>query len=165
MSIPAHEYTPVIWLWGAVLAGMLLALSYVDLREFRLPDKLTFPLMGLGLLYSFLAGSMTAALIGAAIGYGAFVGIAFAFKRLRGIDGLGRGDAKLLAAGGAWAGWTGLPIIVLIASLLGICIALLGPVLRKIKPETKSETPANWIPFGPCLAVGIFAVWTAGQLA
>jgi len=116
----------MIYLWGAILAAMLLALSYVDLREFRLPNALTFPLIMLGLIQSYLAGDITAALIGAAIGYGAFVGIAFAFKQLRGIDGLGRGDAKLLAAGGAWAGWSGLPMIVLIASLLGIIIALLG---------------------------------------
>jgi len=96
-----------------------------------------------------------------AIGYAAFVGIAFAFKRLRGVDGLGRGDAKLLAAGGAWVGWMGLPMIVLIASLLGIVIALLGG----LKKAPREGVPNNWIPFGPCLAVGIFAVWTAGQIA
>ena len=122
----------MIYLWGAILAAMLLALSYVDLREFRLPNVLTFPLIMLGLIQSYLAGDITAALIGAAIGYGAFVGIAFAFKQLRGIDGLGRGDAKLLAAGGAWAGWSGLPMIVLIASLLGIIIALLGGLKKTL---------------------------------
>lgn len=150
----------MIWLWGAVLAGFLLALSYVDLREFRLPDALTFPLMGLGFIQSYLMGSLTAAALGAAIGYGAFVGIAIAFKRLRGSEGLGRGDAKLLAAGGAWAGWMGLPMIVLIASLIGICFALLG----SLKPSLRKDVPANWIPFGPCLAAAIFAVWTAGHL-
>ncbi len=151
----------VVYFWGAVLAGLLLPLSYVDLREFRLPDVLTFPLIGLGLIQSQFTAGLINALIGAAIGYLAFVGIAAAFKKLRGIDGLGRGDAKLLAAGGAWAGWAGLPLIVLIASLLGICAALVMP---RIFPQ-KTDMPANWIPFGPCLAVGIFAVWTAQQIA
>lgn len=151
----------MIYLWGTVLGGMLLALSYVDLREFRLPDVITFPLIGLGLIQSYLMANILPALIGMAIGYAAFVGIAFAFKRLRGVDGLGRGDAKLLAAGGAWVGWMGLPMIVLIASLLGIVIALLGG----LKKAPREGVPNNWIPFGPCLAVGIFAVWTAGQIA
>ena len=151
----------IIWIWGAVLAVFLLALSYYDLREFRLPNVLTFPLIGLGLLYSYLMGHIHAALIGAGIGYLAFVAIAYAFKRLRGIDGLGRGDAKLLAAGGAWVGWTGLPMIVLIASLLGIVIALIG----SSKLKSRDDVPDGWIPFGPCLAVGIFTVWCAGQLA
>jgi prepilin signal peptidase PulO-like enzyme (type II secretory pathway) len=148
-------------LWGSVLASFLLALSYVDLREFRLPDVLTFPLIILGLAQSYLAGAIIPALIGAVVGYTAFVAIAYAFKRLRGMDGLGRGDAKLLAAGGAWVGWLNLPMVVLIASLLGIVIALLGASAAKIR----SDVPDNWVPFGPCLAVGIFAVWTATQIA
>ncbi len=150
----------MIYLWGAILAGLLLLLSYIDLREFRLPNVLTFPLIAIGLIQSYLAENITAAIIGAAIGYGAFVGIAFTFKKLRGIDGLGRGDAKLLAAGGAWAGWASLPYIVLIASLLGIIIALISG----LKKTLRTGAPANWIPFGPCLAVGIFAVWTSAQL-
>lgn len=147
-------------MWGACLAGLLLALSFTDLREFRLPDVFTFPLIGLGLMQSYLAGHFMAATLGAMIGYSTFVGIAFVFKRLRGVDGLGRGDAKLLAAGGAWVGWTGLPMIVLIASLLGICIALLG----LLKSNALKQAPESWIPFGPCLAVGIFTVWAARQL-
>jgi len=82
------------------------------------------------------------ALIGAALGYSVFVAIAFAFKKLRGVDGLGRGDAKLLAAGGAWVTWSGLPQIVLIASLLGIAFALAA----RLKPVAKaaSSSPARW---------------------
>jgi prepilin signal peptidase PulO-like enzyme (type II secretory pathway) len=186
---------PLTYVFAAALAGILLALSWVDLREFRLPDPLNFLLIGIGLVWSALAGKLPAALIGAAAGYLAFVGIAWTFRRLRGIDGLGRGDAKLLAGGGAWCGWMGLPLIVLIASLLGIVMALSAPLWQKpasVKAEIKSglkngkksgiitgtnntqahgeqtETeegpPAGWIPFGPCLAVGIFAVWTAGQI-
>jgi len=55
----------------------------------------------------------------------------YAFKTLRGKDGLGRGDAKLLAAGGAWCGWMGLPFIVLIASGFGLLAALM-PSIRKL---------------------------------
>ena len=119
----------MIYLWGIVLSGFLLALSAVDIREFRLPNVLTFPLIALGLIHSYLASELMAALIGASLGYLAFVGIAYAFKRLRGVDGLGRGDAKLLAAGGAWVGWMGLPHIVIIASSLAIA----GVILMRLR--------------------------------
>lgn len=149
--------------FGIILAGLLLALSWVDLREFRLPNALNFTLILAGLCWSYLAGNIQAAAIGAAAGYSVFVAIAWAFKRARGIDGLGRGDAKLLAGGGAWCGWMGLPMIVLIASVLGIAFALLSSLRQT--PQMQKSVPANWIPFGPCLAVGIFAVWASAQLS
>ena len=155
----------IVYLFGGLLGGTLLALSFVDLREFRLPDVLTFPLIGLGLLWSYLEGNIVPALIGAALGYSVFVAIAFAFKKLRGVDGLGRGDAKLLAAGGAWVTWSGLPQIVLIASLLGIAFALAARFKPVAKAAQNGGAPKDWIPFGPCLAVGIFAVWCAQQIA
>ena len=72
-------------------------------------------------------------------------------EALRGIDGLGRGDAKLLAAGGAWCGWIGLPFIVLIASLGGIIQGLISGAFRG-----EARRP---IPFGPALSLAIFLVW------
>jgi len=56
-----------------------------------------------------------------------FVLIELTYRRLRGQDGLGRGDAKLLAAGGAWCGWSGLPLIVLISSALALIAAVAYP--------------------------------------
>jgi len=116
-----------------------------------LPDKLTLPLIPLGVLQAYLLTSdIKASIIGAVLGYAVFVGIEYAFKTLRGKEGLGRGDAKLLAVGGAWCGWHALPYIVLIGSSIGIILALL--------PKYRA---AGRIPFGPCLAFGIFMVWLA----
>ena len=53
----------ISYVFGAILAGLLLALSYVDLREFRLPNVMTFPLIALGLLWNFLEGDITLSLI------------------------------------------------------------------------------------------------------
>jgi len=97
------------------------------------------------------------AVIGAIAGYGAFVIIELSYKRLRGRDGLGRGDAKLLAAGGAWCGWAGLPLIVLISSALAL-IALLFPSFKKMARSGE-------IPFGPFLALAIAVVWMSLQIA
>ena len=144
----------MIYLSLAVLSGLLIALSVIDLKTFRLPNVLTFSLIALGLLDAyFFVGQFYERLIGAALGYGVFVSIELLFKKLRGKDGLGRGDAKLLAAGGAWCGWMGLPFIVLIGSGMGL-IAALFPSMRQ---QSK-------IPFGPFLALGIFIVWTAFNL-
>lgn len=142
-------------LFGALLFAGLLALTIIDLRTYRLPNALTFPLVGLGVIQAFvLDGAVTHSLLGAAIAYLVFVGIEVTFKKLRGVDGLGRGDAKLLAAGGAWCGWMALPYIILIGSLMGIAAAFL-PTFRRHKD--------GWIPFGPFLALGIFLTWTAGR--
>jgi len=144
-------------LFGGVLFCGLLALAIIDLRTFRLPNLLTFSLIGLGGIQAYILNSdLPPALIGAGLGYTVFVVVEIGFRRLRGKDGLGRGDAKLLAAGGAWCGWTGLSFIVLIASLLGIIAACL--------PMFKNHED-GWIPFGPFLALAIFIVWTAQKLA
>lgn len=140
--------------FALILLGVLARLAWIDFKTYRLPNVLTFPLIFLGLVQShILSQSLTASLIGAAIGYGLFVAIELGFKRLRKIDGLGRGDAKLLAAGGAWCGWAGLPFIVLIASGGGLIYALL---MSKGNDAPQKDT---LIPFGPFLAAGIAMVW------
>ena len=144
--------TAAYFLFGVSLLGFLIALSWIDFKSFRLPNNLTLPLIGLGLLQAFvLTQEIWPYALGAALGYLAFVAIEYVYKNLRKIEGLGRGDAKLLAAGGAWCAWSGLPLIVLIASFVGLILALM-PKYRAM----------GRIPFGPCLAFAIFMVWGAG---
>jgi len=150
------------WLLGGSglgLAATLLTLSYIDLKDYRLPDKLTFPLIAAGLGQAYLLGlPLLNHLIGAALGYLAFVAIEQGFLKLRGYHGLGRGDAKLLAGGGAWCGWFGLPYIVLMASLAGLSLILAGMVTGRVKTK---QAKMQAIPFGPFLAAAIFIVWAA----
>lgn len=118
----------------ALLAAgwMLGLLAVVDILALRLPDLLTAPLGLLGLLLAprLLSDTWTDHLIGAAAGYLAFAGIAFAYARLRGREGLGLGDAKLLAVAGAWLGWRALPIVVVIACAAGLAWAAVRLMLR-----------------------------------
>lgn len=149
-------------LFGVTLAAafafifflFLIALAVIDRETGYLPDALTLPLMVLGLSVNAfsLFAPLAASALGAVIGYGAFRLIDLAFHRLRGIEGLGQGDSKLLAALGAWLGWTALPPAVFLAALLalaGVAAAALGG------EKVGRETP---VPFGPALA-------TAGALA
>jgi len=141
----------MIYLSLVVLAGLLLTLSIIDVKTFRLPDELTFLLIGTGLLQSALIqNQFKESILGAVVGFAVFFTIEILFKKIRGKDGLGRGDAKLLAGGGAWCGLYGLPFIVLIASGMGL-IGALFPSIRK----------NDRIPFGPFLAMGILIVWIA----
>jgi len=149
----------LILLSALCLAALLFSLSYIDLKHYRLPDKLTFPLIIAGLVQAYVIGlPLQNHLIGAAVGYLAFVAIEKGFLKLRGYHGLGRGDAKLLAGGGAWCGWFGLPYIVLMASLAGLSLLLAGMLTGRVKKQNAAQQA---IPFGPFLAVAIFIVWAA----
>ncbi len=144
-------------LFSAALYVGLIALSWIDIRSFRLPNILTFPLMALGLLCAYFLPflSLKSAVIGIAIGYLGFVLIEYVFRAIYRKDGLGRGDAKLLAVGGAWCGWFGLPYIILIASLCGLVFTQLP------SQKTKLLAGQNHIPFGPFLSLGVAVVWSA----
>ena len=142
----------------SVLFVTLLALAIIDLKTLQLPNILTLPLIVVGFGFSYLIrADLLASLIGALLGYCGFALIEIGYRAIKGQDGLGRGDAKLLAVGGAWCGWFGLPFIILIASLFGLAHA----VLLNLKHNEKIRV----LPFGPHLAIGIALTWLAINLA
>jgi leader peptidase (prepilin peptidase)/N-methyltransferase len=158
----------VIWRLGSDIAGIaalllvwtMLALSFIDLDTQFLPDDLTLPLMWVGLLVNLNATfvPLSDAVIGAAIGYLALWLVYWAFRLVTGKEGMGYGDFKLLAALGAWLGWTMLPLIVLLSSVLG---ALVGVMLIVLKGHHRDKP----IPFGPFLAVaGLVALLYGPEL-
>ncbi len=135
-------------LWGVLIVFVLVALLFIDLDKMLLPDQLTLPLMWLGLILSTMnvfVGT-TDAIIGAAAGYLSLWSVYWLFKLLTGKEGMGYGDFKLLAALGAFTGWQGLPIIILLSSVVG---AVVGIVIMVAQRSGKSLA----IPFGPYLAV------------
>lgn len=142
------------WVWsGCVLGWGLLALGLIDWRCFRLPDVLTLPLLLLGLVSgAMLDPGDLGDRVGACVaGWLAFVCIGWTYRRLRGREGLGAGDAKLLGAGGAWLGLAGLPLLVLLGALATIGIALIRDGGR-----LRAEVP---VPFGPGLCAAIWGIW------
>lgn len=125
----------------------LVALAAIDHETGYLPDALTVPLIAGGIAANAGAGFTTieASLIGAIAGYSAFWFIAAAYRVLRKREGLGGGDAKLLAAIGAWSGWTALAPAVFVASLFALAaVAVLALRGRPVAAETA-------IRFGPAL--------------
>jgi leader peptidase (prepilin peptidase) / N-methyltransferase len=142
-------------LWVDCLLGYtLLALAWIDVEHGILPDVLTLPLLLAGLALAWLADPASAldCAIGAALGYLLFRAVALIYHRLRGREGLGEGDAKLLAAGGAWLGWQQLGSVVLVAALLGLAAALLARLAGR--PLDR----ASAIAFGPFLALAVWLI-------
>jgi leader peptidase (prepilin peptidase)/N-methyltransferase len=147
----------VAWKWGLsvqalgalLLVWTLIALAFIDLDTTLLPDRLTLPLLWLGLLFN-LNGHFTSlsdAVIGAIAGYGILWSVYWLFKLVTGKDGMGYGDFKLLAAIGAWLGWQLLPVTLLLSSVVGATIGIAMIVL--VKHDRRVP-----IPFGPYLAGG-----------
>jgi leader peptidase (prepilin peptidase) / N-methyltransferase len=144
---------PACWL-AAVLGWWLLALALIDLRAWLLPDALTLPLIAAGLASAALGWlpglSAGDAVLGALAGYVSLAVLAWAYRRLRGREGLGLGDAKLLAAAGAWLGLADLPWLLLAAALLGLVAALARG--RPVRADTA-------VPFGPPLALAFWGLF------
>lgn len=140
--------------YGWAAAGALLftwsmiALTFIDLDTFYLPDSITLPLLWLGLLFNINAtyAPLHSAVIGAAAGYLSLWSVYWIFKWATGKEGMGYGDFKLLAAIGAWMGWEMLPLTVLLSSLVG---AVIGIGLIVFAGRGRSIP----IPFGPYLAI------------
>ena len=149
----------LIWA-GCLLGWSLLGAAIIDARHYLLPDILVLPLIPAGILIQIWAvpGQWVDHLAGAAIGFALFAAVALIYRRLRQREGLGLGDAKLLAAAGAWVGWVGLPSVVLLGALFGLVTAL---VMRMMGRDVGRVTE---LPFGPGLALAFWLVWLYGPL-
>lgn len=146
-------------LGALVLTWYLIALAAIDLEHQLLPDGLTLSLLWLGLMFSASVGGFatpTEAIFGAVAGYGLLWLVFHAFFYLTGKEGLGYGDFKLLAALGAWLGWSSLPLVLFIGSVLGTLAGIFMIVVHK----KGKDTP---LAFGPYLAIGGWVALLWGQ--
>lgn len=150
------------WRFGATTASLaamgfsacLLTLAWIDAETGFLPDALTLPLLWTGLLVNINGtfASLADAVIGAAAGYLSFWLLNAAFFAFTRRQGMGRGDFKLLAALGAWLGWTSLPWLLLVASVLALIVAFARRLAGRLQAGESFS-------FGPYLALtGIAAL-------
>lgn len=142
-------------------AAALLALTVIDLRHARLPDGLNFILVLSGIAFHAASPNEYATwpelLLGAALGAGLFYLLRGIYLRLRGIEAIGLGDVKFMAAAGCWVGIWGIAPLILIAAATTLVVVCLqsGGLSTALKTQRR-------IPFGPGLALGLVAVMMAG---
>ena len=138
------------------LSYVLLVLSFVDLDQRILPDKVTLPGIVVGLIVAPLAGLTTfpASLIGALAGGGALYLIAVAGTAVFGKESMGGGDIKLAAMLGAFLGWQGVILFLFIAFFVGAVVGVAVLAARRSEGD-------HTVPFGPFIALGalVTIVW------
>ncbi|MGD9152782.1 MAG: A24 family peptidase [Gammaproteobacteria bacterium] len=134
-----------------IFSWFLIAATFIDIDHQILPDILTLSLLWIGLFvncFDIFANSHDA-ILGAIIGYSFFWVVNALFRLIRGKEGIGHGDFKLMAAAGAWMGWQLLPFVILCGSVLAL---LIGGGYLLLKGKSRGVP----IPFGPFIAI---AMW------
>ncbi|GLR08067.1 prepilin peptidase [Mixta theicola] len=158
--VAGYYFPPGVTLCGVLLFGwLLLALTVIDLDCGLLPDWLTYSLLWSGLLFNLHDRfvPLSSAVIGAVAGYTVLWLIVMSANHVTGKQCMGYGDLKLTAALGAWLGWQALPLLLLLASSLGVLMIVLLNLLAK-----KSLNTA--LPFGPALAFSASVLMVMNQL-
>ncbi|MEQ1612040.1 MAG: A24 family peptidase, partial [Hyphomicrobiaceae bacterium] len=142
------------------LAIVLIVMSTIDIRQQRLPNALTAGLLvaGFAVTAATEVGNLKWHALAAVMGFGAFWGIGRLHEMLRGIPGLGLGDAKFLAAAGSWIGLESLPTLVLVAAGTALALVCLARLCGARVQRNQR------LPFGPFLAVGFWYSWLFGPL-
>lgn len=134
-----------------ILTVFLIIIFFIDLKYYIIPNELTFPLMFIGFIKSFdpylnqdLFPNYLNSLIGGLAGYFIIWLIIFLYKKIRNKEGMGLGDAKLLAVIGFWFGWISIPFVLFFSSVFAL-IWVTPSLIKKTKNFTSQ------IPFGPYL--------------
>lgn len=154
-------YTNVLFFSDLYFFWTLVVLTFIDL-EFRIiPDRFSLGNWAVAIIITFFNwfkfdAPLTEALIGGLLGFGIFFWIGWFYEKVKGIEGLGFGDVKMMGWLGTWLGISGLPVLVLTASLTGL---LVGVAVMIKEGNLKTA-----IPFGPFLALGAIIVWTLKKL-
>lgn len=153
MALLAHPLP--LGLATALLGWWLLALALLDRAHQWLPDRLTLPLIPLGLIVAWLGlgPPLVDRIAGVILGWTLLALLAFVYHRLRGREGIGGGDPKLLAAIGAWVGVLQLPFVLLGAGAIGLASALL------MRARGDSVDGTTRLPLGTFLALAAWPIW------
>ena len=160
--VSAISFVLIYYFYGVSITTLLLIILtiffiiifFIDIKHYIIPNELTFPLMFIGFVKSFdpnlnqsLFPNYINSLIGGLFGYSIIWLIIFFYKNLRKKEGMGLGDAKLIAVGGFWFGWFSIPFTIFISSLVALIFSV--PSLLK-----KTRDMSTQIPFGPFIIIG-----------
>ena len=156
------SFLAIFFLYGISITTLLLIILsiffiiifFIDLKHYIIPNELTFPLMVIGFIKSFdpnlnqtIFPNYINSLLGGIFGYSIIWLIILFYKKIRNKEGMGLGDAKLMAVVGFWFGWISIPFTIFISSVVALVLVI--PSLLK-----KTKDMSAQIPFGPYIIIG-----------
>jgi len=156
------SFLAIFFLYGISITTLLLIILsiffiiifFIDLKHYIIPNELTFPLMVIGFIKSFdpnlnqtIFPNYINSLLGGIFGYSIIWLIILFYKKVRNKEGMGLGDAKLMAVVGFWFGWISIPFTIFISSVVALILVI--PSLLK-----KTKDMSAQIPFGPYIIIG-----------
>ena len=157
-----NDLSTIIFL--SVLSLIYIIIFFIDLENFIIPDSLNFSVMAIALFKNFLPNFNTSliheinqSIIGGMVGYLSIWLIIYLYKVIKKIDGMGLGDAKLMAGIGLLFGWQSIPFVLFVSSILGLIFVV--PSLIK-----KEKTMRTEIPFGPFIILACLIYFAQGDL-
>ena len=160
--VSAISFVLIYYFYGVSITTLLLIILtiffiiifFIDLKHYIIPNELTFPLMFIGFVKSFdpnlnqsLFPNYINSLIGGFFGYSIIWSIIFFYKTLRKKEGMGLGDAKLIAVVGFWFGWFSIPFTIFISSMVALIFSIPSLI-------NKTKDMSTQIPFGPFIIIG-----------
>lgn len=168
LAVSLTRQDPGAALHAAALGSLCLALGFIDLEHFLLPDVLTIPGMALGLMVAWIGGPtpLSDALIGLALGVAVPLAIIWGYRLLRGVEGMGLGDVKLLGMLGAFLGWRGMLVTLALAAVAGAVVGV--ALILAGRGSRQTELPFGTFLCGAALVVlfwgeKILLLWSWGQ--
>ena len=156
------SFLAIFFLYGISITTLLLIILsiffiiifFIDLKHYIIPNELTFPLMVIGFIKSFdpnlnqtIFPNYINSLLGGIFGYSIIWLIILFYKKVRNKEGMGLGDAKLMAVVGFWFGWISIPFTIFLSSFAALVIVI-PSILNK------SRNMTSQIPFGPYIIIG-----------
>ena len=166
-ALIAAAYFPVsVVISTLFLTFVVAAITISDVRHFIIPDVLSLPAIPAGVLaFWFVSGgdglqATIMSVLGALLGGASLYAIKAGYERVRHVEGLGLGDVKLFAAGGAWLGPGDLAVTLLLASLAALIAVVIAMAIKGRRGITRM-TP---LPFGAFIAPAIWLVWMYQQV-
>ena len=160
--LSAFTFVTIYYFYGLTIPSLLLMILsiffiiifFIDIKHYIIPNELTYPLMIIGFIKSFdpnlnqtIFPNFINSLTGGIAGYLIIWSIIFFYKKVRKKEGMGLGDAKLVAAIGFWFGWVSIPFIIFTSSVIALLFVLPSLI-------NKSRKMSSQIPFGPYIVIG-----------
>lgn len=127
---------------GVVFVSSLVAITFIDIDHFEIPDEISLPGIVLGAIARPLVFDVPwyDGVLGAAIGGGILYAVRWSYEKVRGVEGMGLGDVKLIAMLAAFLGPTAVLPIILVSSIVGLIV---GSIVLALAPRAAQDAPAD----------------------